>query len=589
MPGVDPRWLETRRALHASYGELSRMADASRLGYLRGFERPFTEHEVAALWRRTMQEPVVPGFVQNNVYVHIPFCKSICTFCNYERLRPSSPDLLHQYLERVEASLALLAPAVSGSTFHALYVGGGTPSVLPVELLDRLLTRLDEAFDWHPHAGRHFELDPAVMSAPKTEVLARHGFELASFGIQSLDPSVAERHNRGHQTRELIRTRFEELRAGGVSRVSCDMLLGLDGTTPEGILADLEALMTEDRPTHIDVFTITPTRRYVDEHFGGSFEAFWTHLAPFHERVGPALEELAPRHGYRLSGGTGHHMMLLRADDGGSRKSDFFYQGVTVSHPTNILGVGHSARSQLFGYATLQGRDPDSASGDMHYVGHLADLEMEIRTYLVHRLRDTDTIDKQEFRELFGVSVEDALPRTLASWQAEGILAEDTNDIVRLVDKPRRERTLDLLWLVPDRYLEHEVARHLRLDLRQASLGDLLRPLAPGAALAPGFSLDGVEDAHLRLRGPSGVVVRLRVAADGRRDGGIRLLAEPPLPDDEATRQALARATTALRRVLEKNHAVRLAQAEDRDDTAPAFSTEITRPEALVARTRRPR
>ena len=86
-------WLEQRRALHDAYADASGLPDASRLAYLRGPEEHFSEREVVDLWRSAV-EASEHNPTLNNVYVHVPFCKSICGFCNYERLRPSHPNLL---------------------------------------------------------------------------------------------------------------------------------------------------------------------------------------------------------------------------------------------------------------------------------------------------------------------------------------------------------------------------------------------------------------------------------------------------------------------------------------------------------------
>ena len=108
------------------------------------------------------------------------------------------------------------------------------------------------------------------------EVLARYGFRHFSFGIQTLDPEVNKAHNRGFQNRDTIQRRFEELYKHGLHDVACDFLLGLAGTDPDSILADIEWVVETFKPKNVDVFQISPTPEYVDEHFGGSIDAFWS-------------------------------------------------------------------------------------------------------------------------------------------------------------------------------------------------------------------------------------------------------------------------------------------------------------------------
>jgi len=123
----DDAWLNRRTALHDRFLEVAKVGDASRLSYLHGPESTWTEDQVAAMWERAVRNPISPMAPLNCVYVHVPFCKSICTFCNYDRLQPSSPLLLKNWLARVLRSIEVIGPAVRPLTFHALYIGGGTP------------------------------------------------------------------------------------------------------------------------------------------------------------------------------------------------------------------------------------------------------------------------------------------------------------------------------------------------------------------------------------------------------------------------------------------------------------------------------
>src|SRR5439155_17722520 len=118
----DEPWLRRRTALHDRYLEVARVGDSSRLAYLHGPETVWSEEEVAGMWERAARQPIGDMPSLNCVYIHVPFCKSICNFCNYDRLPPSSPSLLKTWLARVLRSIDVIAPAVRPLTFHALYI-----------------------------------------------------------------------------------------------------------------------------------------------------------------------------------------------------------------------------------------------------------------------------------------------------------------------------------------------------------------------------------------------------------------------------------------------------------------------------------
>ncbi len=551
----DDAWMSRRLALHDRYSRVARIGDASRLSYLHGPTTVWTEEEVAALWARGVHTSAGSREPLNCVYIHVPFCKSICHFCNYDRLQPSSPALLKTWLARTLRTLEVIGPVLRSLTFHALYMGGGTPSVLPAQLLRELLEALDATIAWHPQASRKLEFDPAVISRERLAVLAEHGFDQLSFGIETLDPEINARHNRGRQSIETIERSFVDLRAVGISDVACDFLLGLEGTTPAGMLAEMETVLTRFSPTWVDIFMLTPTQSYVERHFGGSWEGFWAHLQPFEQTIPAALPALAERTGYLVRMGQGHHMMLMRRE-GGRSQAQFSYTALTTEacRPLNVLGLGRSARSSIFGIAAFALRDPNddpSAPGPADYEGNAIDLADEARTFLVHRLRDTDTVDRREFQEIFGGDMTEIIPTALSGWALEGT-ARLEDDVLRFVPQERRARIHTLLWLVPQQAIEFDLARFDDLQLSAAGIERLTASLQRGMQLAGGHTFEGAEEGRLLLRTPAGEVLRLRVAPALTDTGPLRLVLEQT--PRSANTDDLRRAVGQLRGVLSHRH-----------------------------------
>jgi coproporphyrinogen III oxidase-like Fe-S oxidoreductase len=571
----DESAMHRRTALHDRYLEVARVGDASRLAYLHGAETRWSEEEVAGMWERAARQPIGDMPSLNCVYIHVPFCKSICTFCNYDRLQPSSPLLLKTWLARVLRSIDVIAPAVRPLTFHALYIGGGTPSVLPAKLLHELLEAIDTKLTWDPSASRKLEFDPAVMNRERLKVLAAHDIRHLSFGIETLDPEINAHHNRGRQGIEVIERCFVDLKAVGISDVACDFLLGLEGTTPDGMLGEMETILRRFRPAWLDIFMLTPTHSYVTRHFGGSWEAFWAHIKPFQDKVPGALPQLAAKTGYDVRMGQGHHMMLvrrkhagggwaqraianLRARFSGTRTPTFryFYTALTTEsrRPLNVLGLGRSARSVIFGTAAFAVHDPEdnpAVEGPASYVGNRIDLADEARTFLSHLLRDNDTVDRAEFRQIFGADMTEIIPTALAGWAKDGTgTLED--GVLRLVPQDRRERIRSLLWLVPEEAIEFDLAHFDQLELSPAGVARLVDAIQPGTVLAGGHTFAGRDGTRLLVRTPDGVMLRLRVAPELKAGDTLRLILDSaPRPGDV---EALRHAVNELRAVLTQRH-----------------------------------
>lgn len=407
-----------------------------------------------------------------NMYVHVPYCKSICTFCNYKRLKVSSREALDEYVAFIEHESALFAPALEGIAFGALYVGGGTPSVLSAEQLRRLMGALHGSFTFAEGAQKNFEFDPMVMTPDRYDVISSFGFTRFSFGIQSVDVDVNALHNRGRQQRGHLDKQFALLRDHGAESANVDFLLGLDGTTAEGMLAEIEEVLTKHRPYEVTIYFLHPTPAYVDAHFEGDFDRFKAHLAPFEQLIPGALAELAPRIDYAIAG-DGKHVINMsstrrRAAPARAKSTHYHYCDVPsqVHRPLYLLGLGDSARSRIFGQLSYRAEHEadDRAADSRRYVASTMTTRDEMFAYLAFVFRDGDVLDRARFRRTFGVDVIEALPRPIDKLERLGVLDMD-GEHVRLRPQSRRDRMRDLLFFLPSGR-RRELAEDMRRQVK---------------------------------------------------------------------------------------------------------------------------
>ena len=537
------------------YADLSGLPDASRLAYLHGPRKRWDESQIAEMWSSADSHSASGVEVHNHMYVHVPFCKSICSFCNYERLRPSRPGLLREYVDRVVKSIERISPQVKHLQFSSLYFGGGTPSVLPASLLKELLVAIDSSFSFYADNCRAFEFDPAVMNAEKLRITREHNFSRYSFGIQTLEASVMKNHNRGFQRKELVEKRFTEMRQQGVRSVSCDILLGLAGTNAPQLIQEIDELLANYQPQQVDIFMLTPTHEYVSSHFNGSFEAFWAHIAPFEELVPKSLPKIAERNGYDYVGGQSHVLRLTKRMSwvGDQRNARSYTQlSCQSKNPINLLGLGPSARSSIFGKAMIQCQAPEKQGEYFFYEGHQIDISAEGRLYLAHTLRDNNSIDLSEYKQVIGKDLVDVHPVAVAAWQSDGLVNIERG-VLRWKEQKRRERTRSLLWLVPEDKIEYEVARRWRLQLDHSALEERLLPFVVGSEITAGVRLQQIEDQKIILQLPSGMTLPIRVAPgwDKHQDLRLVLLKGPP----EIYRKSVLRTLKILKKLLYRtNH-----------------------------------
>jgi oxygen-independent coproporphyrinogen-3 oxidase len=178
-----------------------------------------------------------------SIYVHVPFCDSLCWFCGCHTkiVRRHAP--VAAYLELLLREIALVADAMPGRRpLCHLHLGGGTPTMLAAADLERLFATLRQGFEFQPAADIAVEIDPRAVPREIIATLGRIGVNRASLGVQDLDPRVQKAVNREQslaETREVT----EALRRAGIKSLNIDLMYGLPHQTVAGIRSTIEAVL----------------------------------------------------------------------------------------------------------------------------------------------------------------------------------------------------------------------------------------------------------------------------------------------------------------------------------------------------------
>lgn len=179
------------------------------------------------------------------LYVHVPFCRSLCTYCGCNNRITQKKTVGLPYVETVLKEWELYRRQLErprAIPVSELHLGGGTPTFLTAEELDRLITGLLAHASLTPDAEFSIEADPRTTTREQLVTLARLGFRRLSLGVQDFDPYVQEIVNR-IQTEEQVRVVTEEARAAGFTSVNYDLIYGLPFQTVESVEGTVEAVM----------------------------------------------------------------------------------------------------------------------------------------------------------------------------------------------------------------------------------------------------------------------------------------------------------------------------------------------------------
>ncbi|MFB9147790.1 oxygen-independent coproporphyrinogen III oxidase [Halomonas alkalicola] len=204
------------------------------------FHAAFAEDDYRAAAERSNRAETPKSL---SVYVHIPFCKSLCYYCACNKIITHNTERAAEYLEWLKQEIRVQGALFDESRrMTQLHLGGGTPTYLSNAQLGELMAALDEAFHFAPPAEREFslEVDPRTVTPEQIHELHDLGFNRLSFGVQDFDRDVQEAVNR-LQSEEQVVELVQAARDAGFQSVSVDLIYGL----PRQTVASFDATLTK--------------------------------------------------------------------------------------------------------------------------------------------------------------------------------------------------------------------------------------------------------------------------------------------------------------------------------------------------------
>ncbi len=185
----------------------------------------------------------------SHLYVHVPFCPSICPYCDFHVLTRRA-GLVEAYLQELKRDAMQLEITYGRQTLETLYIGGGTPSFLRDAELEALVAIIREHFGWASLEAT-LEVNPGTVSKARAGLWRELGLTRASVGVQSTQDDVLKFLGRTHDSRQALMA-LETLRGAGL-HVSADVITAVPGQNLEQDLRTLGALDLE----HISCYTLT--------------------------------------------------------------------------------------------------------------------------------------------------------------------------------------------------------------------------------------------------------------------------------------------------------------------------------------------
>jgi oxygen-independent coproporphyrinogen-3 oxidase len=340
-----------------------------------------------------------------SLYVHVPFCRSLCHFCACNKVITHKPELPERFLDTVSREVDAVREAAGPRSASQQHWGGGTPTHLTPDQIRRLFHTVTDAFPMRPGAEISIEVDPRVTTDEHVAALRECGFNRISMGVQDFEPRVQEAIHRiqpAEQTRRLV----EQSRSCGFSGVNLDLIYGLPYQTEETFARTLD-----------EVFAIAPDRIALYAYAHVTWVAKQQRGFERHDLPGPSIRlrillnaiERFLDEGYRFIG-LDH---FARPEDELSRtladrtlRRNFM--GYTTQAGVDLIGFGPSAISELRASYAQSHRNLDgweqavAQRGLATMRGHRLSRDDLERRWVIGRIMCHAELRADEFEARFG-------------------------------------------------------------------------------------------------------------------------------------------------------------------------------------------
>jgi oxygen-independent coproporphyrinogen-3 oxidase len=389
------------------------------------------------------------------LYLHIPFCRKRCHFCYFRVYTNKNAQEVESYLDLLAREWDLYRDyeALRGRPLDFVYFGGGTPSFLSTQQLERLVTRLTAHTPWTSAEEITFECEPGTLTDAKLAAIRQMGVTRLSLGVENFDDKILELNGRAHRSPEIWRA-YESARALGFPQINIDLIAGMLGETDANWQRCVEQTLALD-PDSVTIYqmelpynTTISADKLKGTHQFDDEVASWATKRRWVAEAFAALE------------GAGYHIGSAYTAVKDPARTKFVYRD-RLWQGADLVGLGVASFGHVNG-VHMQNLDTWERYAAAIMNGDLplgrayrpTGDERLIREFVLQLKRGW--IRPAYFQETYGVDVAERFREGIDALQADGVLALRTPDRLELT----RDGLLRVDTLLPRFFLPHH--RHVR-------------------------------------------------------------------------------------------------------------------------------
>ena len=342
----------------------------------------------------------------NSLYIHIPFCKKKCLYCDFNSFDNKS-DLIDEYMDALKKEIGFY----NLENLDTVYVGGGTPSFIDSKKIAEVLSIVPMARELT------IEMNPCTVTADKLKDYKDAGINRISIGLQTTKDNILKEIGRVHSFDDFKRA-YEMIRKAGFSNVNVDLMFGLPSQSVEDLMASVDYLISLN-PEHISCYSLI------------LHNDIFKHL--------PSDDDERKMYYYRKdklkSAGYKHYEISNFAKDGFESKHNLAYwnqdeyAGVGAGASSYIDKIRYTNECDLKKYIELV-----DENFSQRYMEERQELEDTLREYIILKLRLIDGLNIQDTNFKFNIDFEDKFKNEIDTLRKSDLI-NVSGDNLKLTDK----------------------------------------------------------------------------------------------------------------------------------------------------------
>ena len=368
---------------------------------------------------------------QVGIYIHIPFCKKKCKYCDFCSFEEKN-ELILEYINCVKQELKEVGEGIKSQVkeklceetqIDTIYIGGGTPSYIDAKYISEILNITKENFNIIKNAEITIEVNPGTVNIDKLKTYRECGINRCSIGAQSVNDKLLEILGRIHNKNEILNT-YDLAKEAGFQNINIDFMIGLPNQNMKDI-DDMLDFIKEKKPTHVSVYSliVEDKTKIKEEIETGKL------ILP--------TEDIERQMYWRVKNGLEHNGYNHYEISNFAMPNYYSVHNVNCWKQKEYIGIGSAAHSYTDGlrYSNIEDIEEyiDNFKKDKqedNIVFHeKQNIYTQMQEYILLGLRKLDGVSAKEFFEKFNVNMFEVFKETIEKLIKEELIIADNDRI----------------------------------------------------------------------------------------------------------------------------------------------------------------